>query len=891
MLFFLFLALAAFAQTPAEKGVPLLQSYTPTDYHNKGKVWDICSAPNGIVYMAADQGLLEYDGKTWNAFKGSKGFTRSLWVAGDSLIYTGSDLDFGVWKKNKYQQFDYTSLYPFQEVVQDINEEFWQIHQLNNDIIFVSSQNLYVHKNRQLVRIAAPFKFSNSFLVNDTLYFADEKNGLYVFDGFSLKKLFEYPDKAIFHISGIYQHEGGLVIITRDSGLYRFANGNLIQVQNALSENLKTAKVFSFEPVGHTQIAIGTVLKGLYITDLDGKIIHRINRSKGLPSNTVLALHFSPWGKLWMGMDYGVSALNLKNDFTTFYDYKGEYGAGYAALLKDGQFYLGTNQGLYHAKWEELSNDMAHFSFQLIPETEGQVWTLEQIDNSLWMGHDKGLFAVRENAVERVGGPAGVWTVLPYKNYLLTGNYNGISIFEKSGGKWTFIKKMNLISGSCNQVIAEKDNILWVNIPNFGIIRVELDAELNPSDRLIFRENIFKGNDHYLLQNEQGIHLVTDQFQYTYNAAKKEFVKVPQSITPPAVEGLLPGIYRPHILHPDYAFFPTHNGFVLKRLKSDNDTTGSNYTVVLREIEAFNNDEKVVVYPGMKAPYRLNNFRIRYIVPNCEEVLYQYQLNDTGRWSEWAPDNSIALIGIDAGSNTLSVRAKVNGKVLPGVYSVSLRVAPPWHRSWPVLVGYFVLAVLAGYAILLWKERSLKKQKEKLLLEEQNALKAQAEKHQQALSQIEQERLQAEYDQMKQQLRTKTIELATKAKENEARNRLLLALKEKYEIAQENPAIAKMKWKEMERMLDSYLLVEDNTFEIQMDELHQEFFKKMKAQFPSLSNHDLRLCAYLKTGMDSKKIAEILNIQPSSFYISRSRLRKKLELNADENLYDFLNAV
>jgi len=146
LLFFLFVALAAFAQTPAEKGVPLLQSYTPSDYHNKGKVWDICSAPNGIVYMAADKGLLEYDGKTWSAFKGSKGFTRSLLVANDSLIYTGSDLDFGVWKKNKYQQFDYTSLYPFQEVVQDINEEFWQIHQLNNDIIFVSSQNLYVHK-------------------------------------------------------------------------------------------------------------------------------------------------------------------------------------------------------------------------------------------------------------------------------------------------------------------------------------------------------------------------------------------------------------------------------------------------------------------------------------------------------------------------------------------------------------------------------------------------------------------------------------------------------------------------------------------------------------------------------------------------------------------------
>jgi hypothetical protein len=58
-----------------------------------------------------------------------------------------SDLDFGVWKKNKFQGFEYSSMYPFQEVVQDVNEEFWDVYQLNNDIIFVSSQNIYLYKN------------------------------------------------------------------------------------------------------------------------------------------------------------------------------------------------------------------------------------------------------------------------------------------------------------------------------------------------------------------------------------------------------------------------------------------------------------------------------------------------------------------------------------------------------------------------------------------------------------------------------------------------------------------------------------------------------------------------------------------------------------------------
>lgn len=64
------------AQIIPEKGVPFLENFTPTQYQNKGKIWDIKTAPNGMVYMAADRGLLEYDGKNWNSFKGSHGFTR-----------------------------------------------------------------------------------------------------------------------------------------------------------------------------------------------------------------------------------------------------------------------------------------------------------------------------------------------------------------------------------------------------------------------------------------------------------------------------------------------------------------------------------------------------------------------------------------------------------------------------------------------------------------------------------------------------------------------------------------------------------------------------------------------------------------------------------------------
>ena len=459
-------SLATFAQPVPEKGVPLLQSFTPSQYLHKGKIWDIGSAPNGIVYMAADKGLLEFDGKTWNSFTGSDGFTRSLLVDNDSTIYTGSDLDFGVWKRNKYQVFEYTSLYPFRDDNAGINEEFWDVFKLNDNVLFASSQNIYIYKNQHFTKISAPTKFTGSFSVNDSLYFADEKAGLYRMDGLSLKQVVNFPAGAEFEIAGIYRHPQGIVLVTRNSGLVLFSSGKLSFLNNAVSQHLKTAKVFSFTPVGDQYLAFGTILKGLYITDINGRIIHQINRNKGLPNNTILSLHYSPVGKLWMGMDYGVAAIDLHQRFTTFYDFRGDFGSGSAALICDGIFFLGTNQGLYQSAWDDLNNDSEYNRFQLVPGSEGQVWCLEEIDNSVLLGHDKGLFILNGNSIQNISDEPGVWTIVPYKDYLLTGNYNGISIFRKAGNTWIFLKKMALILGSCNQLIVEKDNILWVNIPD-----------------------------------------------------------------------------------------------------------------------------------------------------------------------------------------------------------------------------------------------------------------------------------------------------------------------------------------------------------------------------------------------------------------------------------------
>ncbi len=137
-------------------------------------------------------------------------------------------------------------------------------------------------------------------------------------------------------------------------------------------------------------------------------------------------------------------------------------------------------------------------------------------------------------------------------------------------------------------------------------------------------------------------------------------------------------------------------------------------------------------------------------------------------------------------------------------------------------------------------------------------------------------------------IKEKTIELAIKAKEDDEKNRILHVVLENIIEVEDNPNKLKIKLGEARRIIKNYIEKEDHTFALQMDEIHQDFFKLLKARYANLSIYDLRLCAYLKLGLNSKEMSDILGVLPSSINVSRSRLRKKLGLKPEEDLYDFL---
>lgn len=79
-------------------------------------------------------------------------------------------------------------------------------------------------------------------------------------------------------------------------------------------------------------------------------------------------------------------------------------------------------------------------------------------------------------------------------------------------------------------------------------------------------------------------------------------------------------------------------------------------------------------------------------------------------------------------------------------------------------------------------------------------------------------------------------------------------------------------------------------FQQNFNSLHPTFYKKLLNDFQSLSPKELKLCSFLKLNMTSKEIAQINHMTTNSVEVSRSRLRKKLDLsNSNMSLFVFLS--
>lgn len=910
--------------------IPPIDIYTPQEYGAEDQNWAISQSATNEMYFANNKGLLEYNGERWQLYPTpNESILRSVNVI-DNKIYTGCYMDFGFWVKDDLGKLNYTSLVnKFSlELIED--EQFWNIVSLDNHVLFQSLNRIYIYNSldNSFNTISSATTLTKTFRVGDAIYFQKINEGLFVIEKGKERLVTNSSVIKGAVITNIFKQNRGLLFQTKEKGFFLFED-NLMKVWNeSLNKLLVNNSIYSSIRLKNGNYILGTVSHGIIHLSENGEILLRIDQGNGLSNNTVLSIFEDTRGNIWLGLDNGINIVNINSPIRVFNDVEGVLGTVYASVLVNGELYLGTNHGLF------IREENPKKKFKFIEGTEGQVWFLGKIGDTVFCGHDKGTFVINNENAKLISEIQGTWKIQQIEsnpNILIQGNYAGLFILEYAKGNWQIRNKLEGFDISSRYFEVINNNEILVNHEYKGVYRLNISNNFLTVDSYD-KVSISKGEKSSLVNFNNNIYYCYNDGIFRYDQTNTIFVKdehlssvvnddnyvsgemlvddssnrlwffsenslsyaelgkltedhkitsisFPGNLrrTKAGYENILP------IDNNEYLIGSTDGYLIVDLNKAVSNT--KNVSVALSGIYNYSlneNPKPLSLTSSEILPNKSNNISFYYTVTNYnkfEDSKYQYRLKGfNDNWSTWSSDSSILFENLPHGSYHFEVRAKVGNQISDNIVKYNFQINKPWFLK-PVAIVSYVIFFLLLLLLIHWLNRKhYKKQRQQILRKKERELEIKELENQKQLMQFNNKNLQQDIDNKNRELGMSTMNLI---KKNELLN----------EIKVELDKIKKLdELKSVKKLINKNLNTSDDwkLFEEAFNNADKDFLKNAKKAHPELTSNDLRLCAYLRLNLSSKEIAPLLNISPRSVEVKRYRLRKKMNLDHNVNLTNYI---
>ena len=909
--------------------LPPIEIFKPKDYGAEDQNWSISQSNDKSIYFANNKGVLVYNGATWNLYKSpNSSIIRSVKVI-DDKIYMGSYKDFGYWTKNDFGLLEYTSIVKKNAVSLSEDEEFWNILELDHWILFQSLKRIYIYDTRynSIDFIESETTIIKMYKVENDIYFQKFNKGVF--------KLLNGKEELIANdgvlkdkkVVNMFVENGELLFQTKEHGFFITNNNSIINWDEKLNEKLKEYSIYNSIKLKKGGFILGTVSNGIIYLNSRKEIVFSIDQSKGLVNNTVLSLFEDKNGNIWLGHDNGISNINFNAPFKVFKDDLGILGSVYTTFLEGNLLYLGTNQGLFYKNQNEDNG------FQFIDGTEGQVWSLQKMNNTLFCGHDNGTFIISEGKAEKILNTFGTWllkNIDGHPELLIQGNYNGLYILQKINGNWQLRNKIKGFDVSSRHLEFVSDYQLLVSHEQKGVFRLKIDSLYNQvisfsktSVNKSIKSSLTEYNNEILYSSNEGIFIydkISSEFKkdsilsklYDFNgyisgklvgtndklfsftnddisyfqkgklSSNYELfsIPIPNSIreSKEGYENIL------HIGKNKY-LLGTTNGYIIIDLSpvknpsiqirldriSANSLTGEEKSLPISNKATLDNEQ--------------NHIKISYSVSDYNKYfpsLYQYRLvGFNNKWSDWSEKSDVYFENLPYGNYTFEANAKLGNQETSNHIRYNFVILKPTYLKPFALILYSIASILIIIITHLLYRNFYKSQREKLLKEKEKELEIKQLENEQQLMHFKNLDLQKDIDSKNRELGLSTMNIIK-------RNELLGRIKKELGSAKSQGDI-----KNVITLINNNLNTSDDwkLFEEAFKNTDKGFIKKLKSLHTNLTSNDMRLCTYLRLNLSSKEIAPLLNISIRSVEVKRYRLRKKMNLPHEASLSSYILQV
>lgn len=682
------------------------------------------------------------------------------------------------------------------------------------------------------------------------------------------------------------------------------------------------------------------------------RILHWIQRSNGLQNNTVRSMFADRQGDLWLGLDYGIDLVATSQPFTEFFADGELQGATYDLCIGGGQLYVGTANGLYKLPWQTYYDPLRNGDkFEPVEGAQGQIWGLNWLDEQLFVGAHAGAMLLRPGeAVRHLSPDQGYWRFVQMNDsIILGGSYYGLSVFQKKGTQWQYQRQLKGLEESSRILSQDPSGAIWMSHPYRGIYRLRPEANWHTLqvDRYGQREGLPSdlGNQAIAMLGEivsaadEGIYLWqadSNRFRLHTSLNKLLGIHAKQVRFFPAPDGnlwytgktstgfiqvvdrglekeayrrsvfqirnwLVGGFEKIYPYDARHVFIAAERGVILYQPTVDRPAISPPASLIAQAFlssessdSLFFSGEHTAAQHSYTTQLAANQNTFRFLFGaitfgHWSAAFHQYRLIGLeDEWSDWAQLTTKEYTNLPAGRYRFEVRSSYDQEQAGVIASFSFVIGPPWYQTTVAKTIFALLLLSLLLALILIPQRKFAKEKAAMQDEyaRQQALQQQAvEASERTIDQLLAEKLAADISFKNQELANTTLHLVQK-------NELLVkirALTDKIEPHLRNSPAAKDVAQLQQLLKEDQQLESDwEQFAFHFDQVHHDFLKRLQLQYPQLSAKDQRLCAYLRLNLSTKEIAPLMNISIRGLEISRYRLRKKLKLDQDVNLNEFM---
>ncbi|MBD0401375.1 triple tyrosine motif-containing protein [Flammeovirga sp. EKP202] len=866
-----------------QKVIPSVSSYDRFDYNAGRQNWDIVKDKNEIIYIANNQGLLVNINDSWELVPTQNNDVIISLKTEEDIIWSGGNIEFGFFYKEDNTVLKYKHCGAVK------GGQIWDIETSHNNVYLRTEEQVIIYnkKTDQINRVRTTGGFSSLKKWNNSIWATDNQNQL----GHIINNQFVVIDQLTEQqkVRALFTHKNELYILHTNGAIYSF-NGGIVQKVTNLPREIFQEGLFSVKSYDSDTILIGTISSGLYIYSItDQKIIQHIASKDGLKDDTILAVFNDENGDIWCGLDYGISKIEMQREIKTIFN----RGATYSVIIQnENNVLLATNKGLYVSE----QND----NFKIISQSQGQVWNIKKINNTIFICHDKGLFIFENNKLIPLYTSMGVMDISFLNGKYFLSTYSGLYLSIIQNKRLTTKENLNY-PGSPKLYFDENNNCIWAK-SNTGVLyqykgNNTISISHYPSVQKIFPQS--NGELLFLVEGKVST-FQNGQFEVINLPSLNQLVDHQISALKVIDKGLTYAYISDGKLHMrmnivngnfyDYSnLFKSLQGQFLKDHEFINFHDGELYIATERGVKTFDpnskyrsiqlpspviskvitsdkmNQNKKYIYPFIDPKIDLkkneNNIKLVYGVAKDKIDIVEYRtklIPFDDHWSDWSQTNEREYTMLNGGNYEFIVESKINNSP-PNSVSIAIEIQKKWYQTYWIILPLLIVGLLAYIlSYKLWiiiNKKAEKKQKE-----------------------------QQKIDLDKKTLEIKNEQLIQYAEELSRKNDFLRQMSEGLSIIKHKNAKL---W--IDRIDDEMNNDKKNfIFYKLFSELHHDFIILLQNKYPQLTSNDHRLIALIRFNLNNNEIANIMNITNRSVIMNRYRLRKKMGLDKETDLDKFI---